>query len=536
MLVPILLLTLLQDVNVSGGELIPEQAAYDVEHYALSLEVDPEEKSIEGTLAMRATALADTRRLALDLDPRLQVRAVRVELERPLASRFEHRDGRIWIETEVPMRSGEELTLEVDYGGTPREARRPPWDGGFTWSRTQAQKPWIATSCQAEGGDLWWPCKDHPSDKPETLDLIITLPSGLFCASNGVLVSDQTSGRKRTLHWHVASPISNYNVALNIAPYEVLKKTYQSTGGEEVPVFFWHLPESRKKAKKALPEFLDHLAFMEELCGPYPFRAEKYGIAETPHLGMEHQTIIAYGNKFSGGPFGYDWLHHHELSHEWWANLVTCRDWKDVWLHEGFGTYMQALYTERERGPDGLTAHMRQIGRGLRNARAVAPRTARDARQIGFGGGASSDNDVYNKGAWVLHTLRWLMGDEPFLRALRRMAYPDPELEQVTDGSQVRFADTEDFRALAEEIHGAELGWFFELYLRQPELPRLVAEKVGRELRLRWETPIEVDFPLPVPVKAGGRIHRVPMPGGEGRLALRTSQYELDPELWLLRE
>jgi aminopeptidase N len=535
-LLPILLL-LHQGANASGGVLIPEQAAYDVQHYALSLEVVPEREHIEGTLEMRAEVLEPVSRLALDLDGRLKVSDVRVRAAaRPLASRFEHDGGRIWIEVETPLAAGEEVALAVDYGGTPREAPRPPWDGGFTWKRTKAGKPWIATSCQGEGGDLWWPCKDHPSDKPETMDIVVTVPKGLFCASNGVLVSDQTSGKKRTLHWRVSAPISNYNVALNIAPYEVLEKSYESTGGELVPVFFWHLPESRKQARKALPEFLEHLAFLEELCGPYPFRAEKYGIVETPHLGMEHQTIIAYGNKFAGGPFGYDWLHHHELSHEWWANLVTCADWKDMWLHEGFGTYMQALYAERKLGSEGLTAFMKQRRRALKNERPVAPRATQNSKQIYFGADGGFDNDIYDKGAWVLHTLRWVMGDEPFLRALRRMAYPDPALEEVTDGSQVRFADTEDFRAIAEEIHGADLSWFFEVYLRQPELPRLKIDENGRSLALTWDVPVDVDFAMPVPVEVKGELVRVPMPGGRGRLELRSKRYAVDPDLWLLRE
>jgi len=181
---------------------------------------------------------------------------------------------------------------------------------------------------------------------------------------------------KVTWRWHVAQPISNYNVALNIAPYEELTATYHSLGGQRVPVSFWVLPEDREKGEAFLPTILGDLRSLEEICGPYPFRAEKHGVVQTPHLGMEHQTVIAYGNAFrEGDPPGYDWLHHHELSHEWWGNLVTCRDWKDMWIHEGIGTYMQALYLESRKGRGAYRAFMARNSRHL-NRRAVASRSS----------------------------------------------------------------------------------------------------------------------------------------------------------------
>ena len=135
-----------------------------------------------------------------------------------------------------------------------------------------------------------------------------------------------------------------------MGPYEVVESSYTCFDGMVMPFQFWTLAESREKAEKAVPEFKRHMAFYERILGPYPFRKEKYGIAETPHLGMEHQSIIAYGNKFRGGPHGYDWLHHHELGHEWWGNLMTANDWRHFWLHEGLCTYMQALYAEERQG------------------------------------------------------------------------------------------------------------------------------------------------------------------------------------------
>ncbi|HLU38676.1 MAG TPA: M1 family aminopeptidase, partial [Planctomycetota bacterium] len=258
------------------------------------------------------------------------------------------------------------------------------------------------------------------------------------------------------------------------------------------------------------------------------------GIAQTPHLGKEHQTIIAYGNRFRKREFAYDWLHHHELSHEWWGNLVTCRDWKDMWIHEGIGTYMQALYIESRRGRQQYLTQIGRWRRTLANQRAIAPRETQDSRQIYFGAGGS--NDIYYKGACVMHTLRWLLGDEAFFVGLRRLAYPDPELEKVTDGSCVRFEDTDGVQRILEAHSGRELGWFFAVYVRQPALPHLVTERTGTGLALRWEVPGDLPFPMPVPVVVGDRTHRVEIVDGHGFVPLEPgAEAQVDPEGWVLR-
>ncbi|MEM7306010.1 MAG: M1 family metallopeptidase [Planctomycetota bacterium] len=525
-----------QGLNASGGELIAEQACYDVQSYDLTLRVEPADQTIEGSLAMEAVATAPTRRVALDLDDHLEVREVRSEP----AGTWKVDGRRIFVDLASEVPPGNGLRVTVDYGGTPREAPRPPWDGGFTWSETKDGSPWIATSCQGEGADLWWPCKDHPSDKPARMGLNITVPEGLVCATNGVLLSEETNDGATTWRWETRSPASNYAIALNIAPYRVLESSWTSVGGEEVPVFFYVLPEHEEQGRERLPEFIAHMRFFEELLGPYPFRSEKYGVAETPHLGMEHQTIIAYGYNFQHNAFGYDWLHHHEAAHEWWANLVTCSDWKDMWIHEGFGTYMQALYVERLKGMKGLRRELANQRRGMRNRRAVAPRDTHDSKQIYFGPDGAFDNDIYNKGSLVLHTLRWQMGDEDFFRALRTFAYPDEAHRKATDGSQVRLVDTEDFVQLCEGIEEADLGWFFEVYIRQPKLPELEVERSGSNVKLRWNA-AAAPFPLDVPVRVTKgekrRDVRVTMEGGAGTLKLaRGEEFEIDPDLWLLRK
>ena len=521
--------------NVSGGPLLPAQAAYDVRHYRLEVRVDPAKKSIEGRLTMRAVAAKALPLIVLDLDDALEVRRCSID---DATLKFRRGDGRIEISPKSAPAAGEEFSVLVEYGGVPREAKNPPWDGGFTWSKVpDTGEPWIATSCQGEGADLWWPCKDHPSDEPdEGADILVTVPEKLVCASNGKLESvTPPENGLHTFHWKVLNPINNYAIALNIAPYVEVSTRYRSVAGEEVPVSFWALPRDEDKARKLLPEILDHLRFFEANFGPYPFRNEKYGVAETPHLGMEHQTIIAYGYGFRRDPFDYDWLHHHEASHEWWGNLVTCPDWKDMWIHEGIGTYCQALYVEEKHGAEGYRKQMDKWRRSLVNAKEIAPLEVQDSHQIYFSPGGG--NDIYYKGAWVIHALRGLIGKEALMKALRRTCYPDAEAENRLDGGQCHFCTTEDFQRTCEQAAGRDLGWFFAVYLRRAELPRLRQTRKGRTLSLRWEAPGGLEFPLPVEIGLGEKRLRLEMKGGKGEIEVPAGiEADIDPDHWLLRD
>lgn len=529
------------DIYDSGGPLTPQQAAYDVTFYALDLRVDPGSRSIAGTGTTVARIVAPTRNLVLDLDTLLAVSAVTAPegaaAGRPL--RWERRGGKLWIDLGAERAAGDRVAVRVAYSGRPRVAPRAPWDGGFVWERTRAGQPWIATAVQGEGPDLWWPSKDHPSDEPDSMSIRVTVPAPLVVAANGRLRRVVPGpGGARSYEWFVSTPVNAYAVALNIAPYRTVEGELESVAGGRFPVVFYVLPEDEARGRAFFPEILDHLRFFERLLGPYPFRADKYGVAQTPHLGMEHQTIIAYGARFdnaamTGRDWGFDALHHHELSHEWWGNLVTNADWKDMWLHEGFGSYMQALYMEQRAGRRGYLDYVRGQRAAIANRAPVAPREPRTAGQIYF----ASGGDIYDKGSWFLHTLRWVAGDSALFRSLRRMAYPDPESERVTGGAQTRFATTDDFLRIAQREAGLELGWMFEVYLRQPALPRLVAQRAGDTLRLRWEAPGGLPFPMPVEVETDGRRRRVEMPGGRAELAVpRAVRVVVDPDGWVLRE
>jgi aminopeptidase N len=357
----------------------------------------------------------------------------------------------------------------------------------------------------------------------------------LVVASNGKLTSiEKHSDSTSTYHWFVSTPINVYNVALNIAPYKVVDGKMRSVAGDEFPVVFYALPEDVEKAKKLFPEIIAHLQFYEKYLGPYPFRRDKYGVAQTPHLGMEHQTIIAYGAKFNNGSmtggkdWGFDALHHHELGHEWWGNLVTNADWKDMWIHEGFCSYMQALYQEDRLGKEAYLEYVHGMRR-FTNVLPIAPNEVKTAKEI-------YRAPIYNKGAWTLHTLRYLLGDKTFFKVLRKMTYPNAEMEATSDGSACRFVQTSDFIKICEEASGLNLTWFFDIYVRQAALPVLEKTIENNVLFLKWKTPDQRPFPMPISIKTGKEWKRIEIPSKGISIPFDGKEAPMvDPEGWVLK-
>lgn len=512
----------------SGGRLMREQAAYDVLFYRLDLRIDPAAKSIGGSALVRAVALDTMGRLVLDLNANFTVDSVRWRASGDTLLAFDVVGGRIWIDLPAQLQAGDTAEAEVFYRGLPKVSSNPPWDDGFVWTTSAGGAPWAGVACETEGGDAWWPCKDHPSDEPDSVRLRFRVPDSLVCVSNGVLVD--TVGHPdgtRTFEWFVSNPINNYNVTFYLGDYVRIPITYVSVTGSPVPAEWWFLPGSVAQANAHVPLFLDELRFLEETFGPFPSRADKYSICEAPYWGMEHQSAVAYGNGFNVNSYGFDYIHLHEVAHEWWGNLVTAKDWSDVWIHEGVACYTEALRAEDLDGAASYRSYLAGI-RGFGNG-VVAPRDTLTASE-GFVG------PVYYKGAWVLHTLRYCLGDSAFFRLLRRWAYPDPAMEGVTDGTQTRLATTDDFLAIAESVSGKALGWFWEVYLRRAGIPRLASGIVGDTLHLRWYVENDLDFPLPVDVALGPETVRVEMPGGAGKVAVPSGVAPvIDPLSWLLK-
>lgn len=520
----------------TGGPLIFEQAVYDVQSYDVSLDVDPAAKSIAGTTVMTARIVIPTNVIAVDLDTPYSVLSLTDDKGNNL--RYERDGGRIRIFFPMSLQTGQEFKTSISYSGIPRVAPRPPWVGGLMWEKTADGSPWVSVALQNDGADLLFPVKDHPSDEADRVAMHITVPKPLVAAGPGKLtgVKNNPDGTA-TYNWLMTNPINNYSIVFNAAPYKTIEDKYQSSAGETIPIVFYVLPEDFDKGSGLIAETKKYLAFYEKYLGPYPFRSQKLGIAETPHLGMEHSTLIAYGNKFRYYPDGTDWLMLHEFGHEWWANLVTASDWRDFWIHEGFQSFMDNLYTETLHGQEAYLKAMQERTARLRNQQPVAPREPKIAYQVYMSAPdyVNSDGDIYGKGALVLNTLRYLVGDEAFFRALRRMAYPTKEMERLTDGRQTRLVTTDDFLTIAEQESGMKLDWFFEVYLRQPKLPKLISNISGGTVELHWETPLNMPFPMPIDVEINGKTRRIEMPDGKASVSFTEPAPVVDPKGWVLK-
>jgi aminopeptidase N len=516
----------------SGGEIEPERAALRIEHVDLDLDVHPARKYLAGTATLTLSTSMRQTRLLIDLDKNFHVSAVAIS-GKPLANgAWRNPEGRLTIDLPVPVAAGGKVVARIAYAGRPHEAVNAPWDDGFVWSSWQG-KPWVATTAQGYGCDLFWPCLDFPAGEVKSIRMAITT-GGEAAISNGKLISVEARPGNRARWTWQARDINPYLVAINIGPYREIKGAYASTFGNSVPLQLWHLTGKDKQAAGLFAEFAPTLAFYEAMIGPFPFAHEKLGVVETPHLGMEHQTVNAYGNDYRKDATGFDWLFHHELAHEWFGNQMTAADWDDFWLHEGYGQYMQPLYGQWREGEARYAAMMAEQRKGILNRQPLVSgrlRTSDEVYQLEKGGPGT---DIYYKGAWVLHTLRYLIGDAAFFDATRRLVYgrPDPK----PGNFKPRFTTTPEFEMLMSAAAGRDLGWFYRVYLRSAALPELIETRDGDQLTLEWKVPGAGPFPLPVDVQVDGVVQRVAMDAGRATIAVPASAHVvIDPMARVLR-
>jgi aminopeptidase N len=521
--------------QASGGPIDSERAALRIEHVDLAIEVFPDTQKLQGVAALTLATSAQQRRLLIDLDKNLPVKAISIDGRALRPAAWSNPEGRLAITLPRPLRAGGRATVRISYGGTPHVAVRAPWDDGIVWGKTPAdKKPWVATTAEGYGCDLFWPCLDFPAGEPASVDLHITVPKGLKAPSNGLLQRiDTLPDGRTTWHWKARSP-NPYSVALNIAPYEEVSGTYRSRFGRSIPMSYWFLPGREAKAKALFAEFAPALDFFESVIGPYPWYDEKVGVVETPHLGMEHQTINAYGNNYRKTASGFDEIFQHELAHEWFGNQMSAANWDDYWLHEGYAQYMQPLYGEWREGEARYAIMMDQFRNQIMNAAPIVSGRIMTEEEVYQEEKGGPGNDIYVKGAWVLHTLRGLIGDKDFWEVTRLLVYgrADPK----PGNFQPRFATTPEYIANVNKVTGKDLTWFFDVYLREAALPELVESREGNRLNLRWKTPGDKPFPLPVEVAVNGRVERVSMRDNSGSISVPADAHVVvDPASRILK-
>lgn len=483
----------------SGGEIPSSQQGLNVKHADLGFTIKPDQQIIDGVTTLTLMTTTPRKSFSVDLDRVFHISEVLVNGQVLAPELYSNPDGMLLVKQAV---SGE-FTVTIKYNGQPRVPVRAPWDGGLMWEKTPNGADWIATAVQGEGCDLFWPCIDHPSGEPTKVDLHINVPKPLVAASNGVLLNVTDEGARRTYHWQTKSLHNTYGIALNIAPYELLETKFTSVYGNSLDIQFFHLPERTEKAKILFAEIPEMINFFERMIGPYPFGQEKVGIAETPHLGMEHQTINAYGNEYKKDQFGYDWLMQHEFAHEWFGNQLTNDDWDHMWLHEGFGSYMQPLFAQYLHGDLAYKANLAKQRTGIVSKSPLVSNQVREVEQV-YQHDTGPGGDIYTKGSWVLHTLRYLIGDDAFFKATKQLVYgtTDPQPGNFTPV----FKNSADFVNIVNTITGKDMSWFFDVYLYQADLPKLVVDRKDDAITVQWEIENNKPFHMPVELSINGKI------------------------------
>ncbi|MEV8521597.1 M1 family metallopeptidase [Dyella marensis] len=517
----------------SGGQMPAEQQRLNFDHAELHFAVDIPKETLEATARLTFTAREATDVLLLDLDPELKISGIALDGKALPTSAWSNPDGRLQISLTKPLAKGGKTTVEIRYGGKPHVAKRAPWDGGFVWAKTEDGQPWVATAVEGEGCDMFWPCIDHPMGKPDLVDTYITVPKTLAAPGNGVLVDIKDQGANHTYHWRAKHP-TTYAISLNIGPFDVLKGDYKSRYGNSIPMQMWYLRGHEAQAKQLFGEFPRMLDFFEQQIGPYPFGDEKMGVVETPHLGMEHQTINAYGNGYPRDQYGFDWLLQHEFSHEWFGNQVTNVDWDDMWIHEGFGTYMQPLYGQYRYGDMPYFSMLQTERTSVKNEHPIVAGRHQFEHEV-YDADTGPANDIYYKGSLMLHTLRQMIGDQAFFEAVRRLVYgrPDPKPGNFAP----HYATTRDYIDIVNQVTGKDLNWFFNVYLYEAALPALEVKHEGDTLSLHWKVPHDKPFPMPVEVQVGDTMHTLPMTDGNGTVAAPAGALVVvDPRSKVLRE
>lgn len=515
-------------IGDTGQPLSAIAQAADVKAYDLQLEILPQSQSIQGVGRTEFVLLQASAQVELKLDARFAIDSIRVDGN---TARYQRQGGILTIELGATKAAGSKVTVDVAYQGQPHVAKNAPWAGGTVWGKTPDGQPWIATAVQGEGCDLFWPCKDHFADKAERMRIRLTVPKGLSAVTNGVLQGVTAVGEdKQQFDWLLSVPASDYNIALNIGPYTRIQDSYVAVNGETVPLEFWALTANADKAKALLNDDVKgQVAWFEQKLGPYPWGKEKLGIVETPHLGMEHQTVNAYGKGYKRDEYGFDWLLQHELSHEWFGNLMTHQQLNHAWLHEGFGLYMQPAYA---RDKLGITAYHYQMYKsylGLINCEPVV-RVGKVTSDEAF------NPDIYGKGGWTLHTLRYLVGEQVFWQATRELLYGTKDSQTLPYPIAPRYRTTEEFISIVNRLSGKDYQWLFDVYLYQAPLPELKTLAKDGTITLSWQTPGNKPFPMPVPVVFQGKAQTLDFSKGPVVLKGQLSELSIDPEMWILRK
>lgn len=477
------------------GMLTPLRTCYDINYYHLDVKIDIDKRFISGSNEFVFTATRDFNKLQFDLFSNMKVeKIVYQNTELP----FERTFNAVFVDFPGQVKKGSKDRFTVFYSGNPVIAKNPPWDGGFIFTRDKSDNPWVSVACQGLGASVWWPTKDHQSDEVDSLLISLSAPKNLLGIANGRLRSIvQKADGYAQYNWFVSNPINNYNVSIYIGKYAHWTDQYQGENGN-LSLDFWSLKEDSTRARPHWDaDVKPMLKSFEHWFGPYPFYKDGYKLVQAPHLGMEHQSAVAYGNQFKMGYLGkdlsntgwglkFDFITVHESGHEWFGNNITAKDIADMWIHEGFTNYSEALFTESLYGKGAAAEYVTGIRKNIKN----------DIPIIGpYNVNHEGSGDMYYKGANMIHLIRQLIGNDEKFRILLR------GLNMKFYHKTVTTREIEDYIAMQS---GLKLDKVFDQYLRHSKIPTLEYKIRNGQLSYKWVANVKsFDMPVKVTLKKG---------------------------------
>lgn len=472
------------------GTLNENRSCYDVSFYHLDVKVQIENKFISGSNEISYKVINDFTQMQIDLFENMQIVKI---IYKGIACDFAREYNAVLITLPEKQKKGEQNKIEIFYHGNPRVAVYPPWDGGISFDKDEKGRDWVGVSCEGLGASVWWPCKDHLSDEPDSMLISISCRKDLQCISNGNLRNtypDENGYQK--FDWFVSYPINNYNVTFYLGNYVHFSDVYESVvDGEKLQLDYYVIDYNLEKAKAQFKQVKPMLGCFEKYMGKYPFYKDGYALIESNYAGMEHQSAIAYGNKYLTGYLGndysqigmkWDYIIIHETGHEWWGNNVSVADIADLWIHEGICTYSEAIYVECLYGYETALNYTNARINDIGNTHPV----------IGDYGVNDEGDDIYNKGFLIMHTLRHLVNNDELWWNIIRGIQKDFAYQTVS---------TAQIENYISEKSGMDLSKFFDQYLRHstPPILEYEIEQNGKKIivKYRWKADVE-GFAMPI--------------------------------------
>ena len=478
------------------GSLRPERTCFDVLRYDLNLTIEPEYRTVKGFNDITFKVIEKTAKIQLDLFENMKIDSI-IFKNKKLT--YKREMDAVFIDFMKPLEVNSEQKVRFYYSGSPLEAERAPWDGGFVWSKDSDGNDFVSVAVQGTGASLWYPVKDHQSDEPDRgASIKVAVPNGLMNVSNGRFLGNENLNNGFTRwDWEVVNPINNYNIVINIANYVAIHQKL-----DDLDLDYYVLAENEEKARVHFEEVIMMMECFQMRFGKYPFYKDGYKLVETPYLGMEHQSAVAYGNNYTKGYLGkdisgtgvgllFDFIIIHETAHEWFGNSITSKDIADMWIHESFTTYAESVYVEFQFGYEKAQQYINGQKLLISNNKPIIGQFG-----VNF---KSGNSDMYYKGALMLNSLRHMINDDAKWWAM---------LKKYAETFQYKIIETKDVVQFFSKESGLNLTPFFDQYLKHKAFPELEYKLSEGTLAYRWKAD-EPTFKMPFEYTVKGKASRL---------------------------